>query len=64
MKWPSTIKKEFTLLDTIQIVEIIFGDNFCKRLQFLPLPNNAVARRIVDNVYHLPLLQYLPILEV
>ncbi|GFT39827.1 mariner Mos1 transposase [Trichonephila clavipes] len=34
--------------DTIEIVETMFGDNFAKELQSIPLSNDTVSRRIDD----------------
>lgn len=47
-KKPHTIGEELILPAAIEIVEIMFGDNFAKQLQSIPLSNDTVARRIAD----------------
>ncbi|GFU04948.1 protein FAM200B [Trichonephila clavipes] len=43
-----TIAEELILPATIEIVETVFGDNFAKELQSIPLSNDTVSRRIDD----------------
>ncbi|GFX15874.1 zinc finger BED domain-containing protein 5 [Trichonephila clavipes] len=45
---PHTITEELILPAAIQIVETMFGDNFAKKLQSIPLSNDTVSRRIDD----------------
>ncbi|GFX20176.1 zinc finger BED domain-containing protein 5 [Trichonephila clavipes] len=47
-KKPHTIAEELILPAAIEIVETMFGDNFAKELQFIPLSNDTVSRRIDD----------------
>ncbi|GFY23203.1 protein FAM200A [Trichonephila clavipes] len=47
-KKPHTIAEELILPAAIEIVEIMFGDNFAKELQSIPLSNDTVSRRIDD----------------
>ncbi|GFX82787.1 protein FAM200A [Trichonephila clavipes] len=47
-KKPHTIAKELILPAAIEIVETMFGDNFAKELQSIPLSNDTVFRRIDD----------------
>ncbi|GFY09209.1 protein FAM200B [Trichonephila clavipes] len=47
-KKPHTIAEELILPATIEIVETMFGDNFAKELQSIPLSNDTVSRRIDD----------------
>ncbi|XP_063902632.1 zinc finger BED domain-containing protein 5-like [Zophobas morio] len=47
-KKPHTIGEELILPAAIEIVETMFGDNFTKQLQSIPLSNDTVARRISD----------------
>ncbi|GFY12613.1 SCAN domain-containing protein 3 [Trichonephila clavipes] len=47
-KKPHTIAEELILPAAIEIVETMFGDNFAKELQFMPLSNDTVSRRIDD----------------
>ncbi|GFV06818.1 hypothetical protein TNCV_4314131 [Trichonephila clavipes] len=43
-----TIAEELILPAAIEIVETMFGDNFAKELQSIPLSNDTVSRRIDD----------------
>ncbi|GFU33867.1 SCAN domain-containing protein 3, partial [Trichonephila clavipes] len=45
---PHTIAEELILPTAIEIVETMFGDNFAKELQSIPLSNDTVSRRIDD----------------
>ncbi|GFW08902.1 SCAN domain-containing protein 3 [Trichonephila clavipes] len=45
---PHTIAEELILPAAIEIVETMFGDNFAKELQSIPLSNDTVSRRIDD----------------
>ncbi|GFW30759.1 protein FAM200B [Trichonephila clavipes] len=47
-KKPHTIAEELILPAAIEIVETIFGNNFAKELQSIPLSNDTVCRRICD----------------
>ncbi|GFX41180.1 SCAN domain-containing protein 3 [Trichonephila clavipes] len=47
-KKPHTIAEELILPAAIGIVETMFGDNFTKELQSIPLSNDTVSRRIDD----------------
>ncbi|GFT10367.1 zinc finger BED domain-containing protein 5 [Trichonephila clavipes] len=47
-KKPHTIAEELILPAAIEIVETMFGDNFAKKLQSIPLSNHTVSRRIDD----------------
>ncbi|GFU53065.1 protein FAM200B [Trichonephila clavipes] len=47
-KKPHTIAEELILPAAIEIVEAMFGDNFAKELQSIPLSNDTVSRRIDD----------------
>ncbi|GFY15192.1 SCAN domain-containing protein 3 [Trichonephila clavipes] len=47
-KKPHTIAEELILPATIEIVETMFGNNFSKELQSIPLSNDTVSRRIDD----------------
>ncbi|GFW01680.1 zinc finger BED domain-containing protein 5 [Trichonephila clavipes] len=47
-KKPHTIAEELILPAAIEIVETMFGDNFTKELQSIPLSNDTVSRRIDD----------------
>ncbi|GFS98718.1 zinc finger BED domain-containing protein 5 [Trichonephila clavipes] len=47
-KKPHTIAEEPILPAAIEIVETMFGDNFAKELQTIPLSNDTVSRRIDD----------------
>ncbi|GFX73418.1 SCAN domain-containing protein 3 [Trichonephila clavipes] len=47
-KKPHTIAEELILRAAIEIVETMFGDNFAKELQSIPLSNDTVSRRIDD----------------
>ncbi|GFW22981.1 SCAN domain-containing protein 3 [Trichonephila clavipes] len=47
-KKPHTIAEELILPASIEIVETMFGDNFAKELQSIPLSNDTVSRRIDD----------------
>ncbi|GFV95229.1 SCAN domain-containing protein 3 [Trichonephila clavipes] len=47
-KKPYTIDEELILPAAIEIVENMFGDNFAKKLQSIPLSNDTVSRRIDD----------------
>ncbi|CAH1986322.1 unnamed protein product [Acanthoscelides obtectus] len=47
-KKPHTIGEELNLPAATKIVETMFGDNFSKRLESIPLSNDTVARRIGD----------------
>ncbi|GFU56842.1 SCAN domain-containing protein 3 [Trichonephila clavipes] len=47
-KKPHTIAEELILPTAIEIVETMFGDNFAKELQSIPLSNDTVSRRIDD----------------
>ncbi|GFV36827.1 protein FAM200B [Trichonephila clavipes] len=47
-KKPQTIVAEFILPAAIEIVETMFGGNFAKELQYIPLSNDTVSRRIDD----------------
>ncbi|GFY11674.1 SCAN domain-containing protein 3 [Trichonephila clavipes] len=47
-KKPDTIGEELILPAAIEIVETMFGDNFAKELQSIPLSNDTVSRRIHD----------------
>ncbi|GFV07287.1 SCAN domain-containing protein 3 [Trichonephila clavipes] len=47
-KKPHTIAEELILPAAIEIVETMFGDNFAKELQSIPLSNDTVSRRIND----------------
>lgn len=47
-KKPHTVGEELILPAAIEIVETMFGDNFSKQLQSIPLSNDTVARRIGD----------------
>ncbi|GFX41248.1 protein FAM200B [Trichonephila clavipes] len=47
-KKPHTLAEELILPATIEIVETMFGDNFAKELQSIPLSNDTVSRRIDD----------------
>ncbi|GFV66218.1 protein FAM200B [Trichonephila clavipes] len=47
-KNPHTIAEELILPAAIEIVETMFGDNFAKELQSIPLSNYTVSRRIDD----------------
>ncbi|GFT36724.1 zinc finger BED domain-containing protein 5 [Trichonephila clavipes] len=44
----SVICSKILAADTIEIVETMFGDNFAKELQSIPLSNDTVSRRIDD----------------
>ncbi|GFY24806.1 SCAN domain-containing protein 3 [Trichonephila clavipes] len=45
---PNKLKRHFETLHAIEIVEAMFGDNFVKELQSIPLSNDTVSRRIDD----------------
>ncbi|GFX36934.1 protein FAM200B [Trichonephila clavipes] len=47
-KKPHTIAEELILPAAIEIAETMFGDNFAKELQSIPLSNDTVSRRIDD----------------
>ncbi|GFV46945.1 protein FAM200A [Trichonephila clavipes] len=47
-KKPHIIGEELILTAAIEIVENMFGDNFAKELQAVPLSNDTVSRRIDD----------------
>ncbi|GFU91573.1 protein FAM200B [Trichonephila clavipes] len=47
-KKPHTIAEELILPAAIEIVETMFGDNFAKELQSIPLSNDTISRRIDD----------------
>ena len=47
-KKPHTIGEELILPAAIEMVETMFGDNFSKQLQSIPLSNDTIARRISD----------------
>lgn len=47
-KKPHTIGEELILPAAIEIVETMFGNNFVKQLESIPLSNDTVARRIGD----------------
>ncbi|GFT43318.1 protein FAM200B [Trichonephila clavipes] len=47
-KKPHTIAEELILHAAIEIVETMFGDNFAKELQSIPLSNNATSHQIDD----------------
>ncbi|GFW15848.1 SCAN domain-containing protein 3 [Trichonephila clavipes] len=47
-KKPHTIAEELILPTAIEIVETMFGDNFAKDLQSIPLSNDTVSHRIDD----------------
>ncbi|KAK4871892.1 hypothetical protein RN001_016016 [Aquatica leii] len=47
-KKPHDIGEELVLSAAIEIVQTMFGDNFAKQLQSIPLSNDTVARRIGD----------------
>ncbi|GFU73638.1 SCAN domain-containing protein 3, partial [Trichonephila clavipes] len=47
-KKPHTIAEELILPAAIEIVETMFGNNFAKELQSIPLSNDTVSRRIDD----------------
>ncbi|GFT43708.1 SCAN domain-containing protein 3 [Trichonephila clavipes] len=48
VKKPHTIAEELILPAAIEIVETMFGNNFAKELQSIPLSNDTVSRRIDD----------------
>ncbi|GFW55401.1 hypothetical protein TNCV_117851 [Trichonephila clavipes] len=48
VKKPHTIAEELILPTAIEIVETMFGDNFAKELQSIPLSNDTASRRIDD----------------
>ncbi|GFW14822.1 hypothetical protein TNCV_1562851 [Trichonephila clavipes] len=50
-KKPHTIAEELILPAAIEIVETMFGDNFAKELQSIPLSNDTVSRRIDDIAF-------------
>ncbi|GFW25164.1 SCAN domain-containing protein 3 [Trichonephila clavipes] len=45
---PNKLKRHFETLHAIEIVETMFGGNFAKELQSIPLSNDTVSRRIDD----------------
>ncbi|GFV09835.1 zinc finger BED domain-containing protein 5 [Trichonephila clavipes] len=45
---PNKLQRHFETLHAIEIVETMFGDNFAKELQSIPLSNDTVSRRIDD----------------
>ncbi|GFS99051.1 zinc finger MYM-type protein 6 [Trichonephila clavipes] len=45
---PNKLKRHFETLHAIEIVETMFGDNFAKELQSIPLSNDTLSRRIDD----------------
>ncbi|GFX82814.1 SCAN domain-containing protein 3 [Trichonephila clavipes] len=45
---PHTTAEELILPAAIEIVETMFGDNFAKELQSIPLSNGTVSRQIDD----------------
>ncbi|GFX75516.1 SCAN domain-containing protein 3 [Trichonephila clavipes] len=45
---PNKLRRHFETLHAIEIVETMFGDNFAKELQPIPLSNDTVSRRIDD----------------
>ncbi|GFS69289.1 hypothetical protein TNCV_4011071 [Trichonephila clavipes] len=47
-KKPDTIAEELILPAATDIVETMFGDNFAKEMQSIPLSNDTVPRRIDD----------------
>ncbi|GFT01631.1 uncharacterized protein TNCV_4204751 [Trichonephila clavipes] len=47
-KKPLAIAEELILSAAIEIVEIMFGDNFAKELQSIPLSNDTTSHRIDD----------------
>ncbi|GFV65279.1 protein FAM200A [Trichonephila clavipes] len=47
-KTPHTIAEELILPAAIEIVETMFGDNFAKELQSIPLSIDTISRRIDD----------------
>ncbi|GFX36237.1 protein FAM200B [Trichonephila clavipes] len=47
-KKPHTIAEELILPAAIEIVDTMFGDNFAKELQSIPLSNDTVSRQIDD----------------
>ncbi|GFW84130.1 uncharacterized protein TNCV_4877931 [Trichonephila clavipes] len=47
-KKPNIIGEELILTAAIEIIETMFGDNFAKELQSIPLSNDTVSRRIDD----------------
>ncbi|GFV52049.1 zinc finger BED domain-containing protein 5 [Trichonephila clavipes] len=47
-KKPHTIAEELILPAAIEIVETMFGENFAKELQSIPLSNDTVSHRIDD----------------
>jgi zinc finger BED domain-containing protein 5/7/8/9 len=47
-KKPHSIGEELILPAAMEIVETMFGDNFTKQLQSIPLSNDTVGRRIGD----------------
>ncbi|GFT41415.1 protein FAM200A [Trichonephila clavipes] len=47
-KKPHTVAEERILPAAIEIVETMFGDNFAKELQSIPLSNDTVSRQIDD----------------
>ncbi|GFV74381.1 SCAN domain-containing protein 3 [Trichonephila clavipes] len=48
VKKPHTIAEELILPAAIEILETMFGDNFAKELQSIPLSNDTLSRRIDD----------------
>ncbi|GFV36005.1 SCAN domain-containing protein 3 [Trichonephila clavipes] len=48
IKKPHTIAEKLILPAAIEIVETMFGDNFSKELQSIPLSNDTFSRRIED----------------
>ncbi|GFX92305.1 zinc finger MYM-type protein 6 [Trichonephila clavipes] len=47
-KKPHTIAEQLILPAAIETVETMFGDNFAKELQSIPLSNDTVSRQIDD----------------
>ncbi|GFU49299.1 protein FAM200A [Trichonephila clavipes] len=47
-KKPHSMAEELILPAAIEIVETMFGDNFAKELQSIPLSNDTISRRIDD----------------
>ncbi|GFS73056.1 uncharacterized protein TNCV_3606481 [Trichonephila clavipes] len=49
-KKPHTIAEELILPAAIEIVETMFGDNFAKELQSIPLSNDTVSRQLMISL--------------
>lgn len=48
LKMPHTIKEKHILLTGLEMVEVMFGNQFGKQLKFIPSSSDTAARQICD----------------